>query len=217
MSALEDTEYKFIRELVYQRSRISLGPDRKELVATRLDKRLRKLQLNSYADYCELLRTDAGVDEVTNLVDVISTNYTSFFREMQHFEFMTQVVLPEWRSRPAHPPAEPFRAWSAPCSSGEEPYSIAITLADFFADDPTVDWHIEASDISTRKLSDAEHGIYEMERVQLPQPAWLRVFFSVVSRDGRGTCACARSCANGSVFVTSTWWTRPTPSRRVFI
>jgi chemotaxis protein methyltransferase CheR len=177
MSMIEDQHYTLIRDLVYQHSRINLGSDKKELVAARISKRLRKLNMASYAEYCDYLRSAEGVDELANLVNVISTNYTSFFREIKHFEFMTETLLPQWKSQSGKAQKKSFHVWSAACSSGEEPYSIAMALSDFFAASPTVSWRVEASDISTRILAKAERGVYENERVVLPQEQWLQRFF----------------------------------------
>jgi chemotaxis protein methyltransferase CheR len=177
MSAIGDQQYELIRELVYRHSRINLGPDKQELVAARIGKRLRQLRLDDYTQYCELLQSTEGENELANLVDAISTNFTSFFREMKHFEFMTEVILPQWGFQSPHQGPKAFHTWSAACSSGEEPYSIAILLADYFAANPAIDWQVEASDISTRILAKAKHGVYELDRVHLPRENWLRRFF----------------------------------------
>lgn len=171
------TEYEFIRRLVYDRSRINLGPDKVELVCSRLRKRARALQLEGLEAYIDLLRSPAGDEEMTGLMDAISTNVTHFFREPDHFEFLSRTLLPEWDAARAGKPTMPFRAWSAACSSGEEPYSLAITLAQHFRNRAGCDWSIAASDISTRMLARAQEGIYSEDRVKLPDPEWLRRFF----------------------------------------
>jgi chemotaxis protein methyltransferase CheR len=185
MHSLGEREYQVIRKLVYERSRINLGPDKKALVAGRVNKRLRSLHLDSYGDYCRLLTSSDGENELKDLVDVISTNFTNFFRETSHFEFLRGTALPHFctvtRSR-----IKRFRIWSAACSSGEEPYSIAIVLADYFAEKPGWEWQVEATDISTRILVKARTGIYEADRVTLPKPEMLKRYFrkGVRSYDG---------------------------------
>jgi chemotaxis protein methyltransferase CheR len=173
MSAILTADYEFIRRLVYQHSRINLGPDKAELVSSRVQKRLRALRLNSIETYCDLLRSPDGGQEMTDLLDVISTNVTEFFREAKHFDFLEHVVLPDWHQRGANDSRNVFRAWSAACSSGEEPYSIAITLAEFCRQRPGCEWRVEASDISTRMLERAGSGVYRADRVRLPVPEML--------------------------------------------
>ncbi len=177
MVAINETNYDFLRRLVYERSRINLGADKKELVARRVHKRLQALHLASYDDYCDLLRSPAGQDEVTDLLDVISTNVTDFFREPQHFQFLRERLLPGCVRPTAHARAS-FRVWSAACSSGEEPYTIAITLAEFARANPAfTQWQVDASDISTRMLEHGARGVYRAERVRLPSPEWLPRYF----------------------------------------
>lgn len=163
---LSDADYEFLRRLIYDHSRINLGHDKRALVSGRVAKRLRSLKIPSYAEYCRWLKTAAGAEELGNLVDVISTNHTHFFREEQHFDWLQSVLLPDWQAR--HRRAEPFRAWSAASSSGEEPYTLAIVLAEFFGIDGQ--WTIEATDISTQILQRAEQGIYVAEKIA-PVPA----------------------------------------------
>jgi len=170
-------DYDFIRKLVYEQSRINLGPDKMELVRSRVQKRLRALGLDDFESYCRLLDSPAGGEELTSLLDVISTNVTEFFREWQHFEFLRDRVLPAWQSQPKRNPREPFRIWSAACSSGQEPYSMAMLLAEFFRDKPSRDWRVMATDISTRILAKAEEAVYPGDRIKLPEQQWLRAYF----------------------------------------
>jgi len=133
---IDAAEYEFIRQLVYDRSRINLGPDKVELVCSRLRKRARTLRLEGLQEYIDLLRSPAGAEEVTGLMDVISTNVTDFFREPDHFDFLRDTVLPEWRAAKDRRPGDVFQTWSAACSSGEEPYTLAIVLSQFFRTAP---------------------------------------------------------------------------------
>jgi len=161
---LADRDYDFLCHLIYERSRIHLGPDKRTLVTSRLAKRLRQLQLPGYHEYCEMLRSPAGEEELRFLIDRISTNHTHFFREMKHFDFLREKVLPAWRAR-SKAKNEVFRVWSAACSSGEEPYSLAIHLAEHLAPGSSNAWQIEASDISTRVLEIAERGVYDSDKL----------------------------------------------------
>jgi chemotaxis protein methyltransferase CheR len=180
-------EYEFIRELVYDRSRINLGADKMELVCSRLRKRARSLKLDSLDDYIALLRSPEGADEMTGMLDAISTNVTDFFREPDHFDFLRETVLPEWQKH-NRGPAGSFRAWSAACSSGEEPYTLAITLAEYFHNRGAADWSVVASDISTRMLGRAAEGIYSQERIKLPVADLLRRYFQQGTGRFEGYC-----------------------------
>src|SRR5262245_37426573 len=179
--------YRTLVAVVYQHSRIRLGPDKQPMLANRLRKRLRALGLVSYDDYCALLRSAHGPDEIEQLVDLISTNHTRFFREPEHFTFFTGRLLPELLPRLVAE-GSPLRVWSAAASSGEEPYSMAIVLAEFFREHSSVDWRVEASDISRRMLAEAERGIYPLDSRHALPPELLRRYFQrgVAAQDG--TC-----------------------------
>ncbi|MEO7598441.1 MAG: protein-glutamate O-methyltransferase [Opitutus sp.] len=164
---MRESEFDFIRSLVYERSRISLSADKRELVSARLGKRLRATQLPSIGDYCQLLKTPGQEAELANLIDAISTNHTFFFRENAHFDFLRKTIVPEMQTRCRQERWPQFRIWSAACSSGEEPYSIAITLAEALQNWA---WHINATDISHRVLETGNMGIYRSEAVdRLPK------------------------------------------------
>ncbi|HEX9048223.1 MAG TPA: protein-glutamate O-methyltransferase [Verrucomicrobiae bacterium] len=173
--ALSDADYEFLRQLVYERSRIHLGPDKRTLVTSRLAKRLRHHGLNNYHAYCELLRSPLGHEELPFLIDRISTNHTQFFREIKHFDFLREVIVPRWLADRGR--LEPYRIWSAASSTGEEAYSIAIHLAEHFASAEAGRWQIEATDISTRVLEIAQLGVYEAERLATIPPEVLRRHF----------------------------------------
>lgn len=159
---MRDCEFDFIRNLVYERSRINLGPDKRQLVSARLGKRLRATKVPTVTDYCRLLRAPGAEQELAHLIDAISTNHTFFFREMAHFDFLRERALPEFASRARMESRGPFRVWSAACSSGEEPYSVAMTLTESM---PLQSWNIEATDISHRILAKASAAIYPEETV----------------------------------------------------
>jgi len=171
---MRDTEFEFIRSVVYERSRISLSRDKRELVSARLGKRLRATNLPSLGEYCALLRSPGAEEELGNLIDAISTNHTFFFREGAHFDFLRDKAAPELTARAAAEGWKRFNVWSAACSSGEEPYSIAITLASCLGPRP---WHIQATDISRRILAKAAAGIYDEETVDKIAPPLVRTHF----------------------------------------
>ena len=184
IAQLSDRDFNFLCRLVYEQSHIHLGRDKKVLVASRLVKRLRQLQLPDYHAYCKLLCTPTGEEELNHLIDRISTHHTHFFRELSHFDFLREEVLPRWRAAPNA--GGPFRVWSAACSSGDEPYSLAIYLAEYLAPAESNAWQIEASDISNRVLGIASQGIYGAHRLAGVKPEWLRRYFQKGVRDREG-------------------------------
>ncbi len=153
---------RMLVDLVYRHSRIRLGPEKQLMLTNRLRKRLHSLGLTSYEQYCGLLRSNQGREEIEQLIDLISTNHTGFFREPEHFGFLTERILPELLPGLVHQGC-PLRAWSAAASSGEEAYTMAVVLAEFFRAYPSVGWSLEASDISNRMLEQAARGIYKLD------------------------------------------------------
>jgi chemotaxis protein methyltransferase CheR len=174
---MRDSDYQFIRELVYTRSRINLGPDKKELVSARLSKRLRETKITSISEYCRYLQEQESEEELSHLIDAISTNYTFFFREIEHFDFLRKIAIPEMMKRRAQEKWPCFNVWSAACASGEEPYSIAISLAEHFGPMSPWPWRIEATDISHKILQRARIGIYREESIGKVSPQLLRAHF----------------------------------------
>ena len=186
-ATLSAEAYRTLAALVHQHSHIRLGPDKQPMLANRLRKRLRALGLVSYDDYCAVLRSGQGPDEMEHLVDLISTNHTRFFREPEHFKFLTGRILPELAPRLAAE-GSPLRVWSAAASSGEEPYTIAIVLAEYFRQQVSVDWLVEASDISHRMLEQAQRAVYKLDAKHALPPELLRRYFQ------RGVDAHAGNC-----------------------
>ncbi len=165
---ITDQEYNFICTLVYEQSRIKLGEHKRELVMARLGKRLRKLGLKTYGDYCHYMRSPQGTEEMGDLIDAISTNHTFFFRENEHFDYIKSAILP---TKPAS-----MKIWSAACSSGEEAYSIAVTLAEHYGA-ASAAWGIDCTDISHKILKKASDGIFAAERLQPVPPALINKYF----------------------------------------
>jgi len=154
-----EAEFRRIRDLMYDSVGIVLLDNKRALVEARVNKRLRALGVAGYADYLRHLEGPAGAEEMVHLTDAISTNVTRFFRENDHFEFAAAAAarwLAAGRMR--------LRFWSAACSSGEEPYSLAMSLADLEGVDGA-DVKILATDISTRVLKAAVAGRYEPDRL----------------------------------------------------
>jgi len=151
-SGLSDKEFQLFRTLIYKQAGISLSDTKKPLVAGRLSKRLRQLEIGSYTEYFRRVQGDGK--ELQVAIDLLTTNETYFFRESKHFDFLRDQILPGAIGR------GPFRVWSGACSSGEEPYTISMVLADVLGQRP---WEIVASDLSSRVLNEAAGGLYSME------------------------------------------------------
>lgn len=167
---LSAEEFHRISELVYRRSGISLKPGKEALVRARLAKRMRGLGIERVQDYLARIEAAGDDGEIAALVDVMTTNKTSFFREMAHFDFLRERVIPSLA-------AGRLRLWSAACSSGEEPYSIAMLLCECLPGIGRRDVRILATDISRRMLEKARRGVYPAASLsELPAPAFRRHF-----------------------------------------
>jgi len=161
---LRNIDFEKISRLVYKQSGINLHKGKKELVKARLGKRLREGKFGSFKDYYRYVTTEKGINELVVMIDSISTNLTSFFREETHFHRLRKV-MPEMVKAAGNGRCVPnLRIWSAGCSTGEEPYSLAITLREI-ADGRKVDLRILATDISTKVLKTALAGVYPKERL----------------------------------------------------
>jgi len=176
---IKESDYDFIRKLVYERSRINLGPDKKELVTARLNKRLRATNIPTITDYCRFLQTDGSQEELSHLIDAISTNHTYFFREKEHFDFLYGHVLPEMvKRKESERWGGSFNVWSAASSSGEEPYSIAITLAEYMRKNGLAwPWKVHATDISYKILEKARTGVYRDDAVDKVPKEVVQAYF----------------------------------------
>jgi len=162
---LTDEQFVRICRLVYEHCGINLHEGKKELVRARLAKMLRKYRFKTYDQYIDFVLDDPTQTTFYEMIDQISTNLTSFFREPKHFEYLRRQFLPALIQKKQKTGQLRIRAWSAGCSSGEEPYSIAITLLEAVPLAQSWDIRILASDISTRTLRIAQEGLYEPQRV----------------------------------------------------
>ncbi len=168
--------FQSIAQLVYQHSRICLTADKRLLLANRLRARLVELGIESFDAYSALLASHEGSTEIDVLVDLVSINHTQFFREIGHFEYLTNHILPTLVPKLLATGA-PLRLWSAAASSGEEPYTMAMVVAEYLREHPGLAWQIEASDISWRMLAAAEQAIYPAASVTAVPPVLLRRYF----------------------------------------
>jgi chemotaxis protein methyltransferase CheR len=182
---LSDGDFEKISRLVYEQCGINLHVGKKELVKARLGKRLRKGKIESFADYYRYVTAEGGIDELIAMIDSISTNLTSFFREESHFEKLREVVPAMVAASGSGRHVPRLRVWSAGSSTGEEPYSLAITLKEI-ADGGEVDLRILATDISTEALKTAEDGVYPKEKIKGIPPLLLRKYFQIGQRRWKG-------------------------------
>lgn len=167
---LTDAQFQKYSALVYEKTGIYLKPEKKELLNARLGKRLRATGIGSFKDYYEFVIQDRSGGELIHLIDSVSTNFTSFFRENSHFEMLTSMVLPAF-AKEGRGRSKEIVLWSSACSSGEEPYTMAMVVDDFAARHTGLKYRIMATDISTRVLAHAQRGVYTDDRIaKVPKP-----------------------------------------------
>lgn len=170
-----DKHFQQIRKLVLEHTGIHLSDVKMDMVYSRLARRLRQLNLASFTNYLDLLR-EPDNDEIGNFVNSITTNLTSFFREKHHFDYLKTELLPHLMRQNAD--SKRIRIWSAGCSTGEEPYSLAITVKEAIPDTLGWDVRILATDLDTNVIATGSEGVYSLERVNgLPPEVLKRWFF----------------------------------------
>ncbi len=168
---LKAREFAEIRRLAYDTFGLDLRAGKETLVAARLGKQIRQSGCRSFEEYYQRVVADSTGESLINLIDALTTNHTSFFREPAHFDFLRKTFLPEWKSRGS------IDVWSAACSTGEEPYSIAMCILEEFGPAMPGKLRILATDISTRVLAKAVDGIYPAERFEGLPPLQLRKYW----------------------------------------
>ncbi|MBF0496472.1 MAG: protein-glutamate O-methyltransferase [Deltaproteobacteria bacterium] len=170
--SMSDREFKRLRDLIYDKCGINLQPAKKTMLAMRLLKRLRVLGMASFSEYLDYLCNAQGNrEELVRMLDVVTTNKTEFFRESIHFDFLLNEVLPTLVRAGKVGPKKRLEVWSAGCSTGQEPYTLAMVLSKYFEQHRVGTFSILATDISTRVLAIAQKGIYpEGEAGPVPPP-----------------------------------------------
>jgi chemotaxis protein methyltransferase CheR len=178
---LSASDFERLRSLIHAESGINLNPEKKTMLEVRLRRRLHNLHLASCAEYCDYLFTPGTRDhELVHLLDAVSTNKTDFFREPDHFEFLASVALPELERR--MDTGRKLLVWSAGCSTGEEPYTLAMVLSEYAQSHAGFRFGVLATDLSTAVLDKARMGIFKSEVVK-PVPVNLRKRYLMRSRD----------------------------------
>ena len=163
---LSDRDYAYISKFVYERAGIVLSDHKRDMVYARLARRLRVLGLTSFSEYCGLIKGPKGDGEIGFMINAVTTNLTKFFRESHHFDHMRETLLPQVRQDAQAKRKKRLRIWSAGCSSGEEPYTIAMVLCDVMSDLDLWDARVLATDLDTNMLATASAGIYDAKRVE---------------------------------------------------
>jgi len=180
---LSKNEFQRLSEFIQTEYGIKLPPAKKIMLESRLLKRLRRLDIHKFSDYIDYVFTPEGTaSELINMVDVITTNKTDFFREPHHFEYLTEIALPQLILLDQVGVRRPLKVWSAGCSSGEEPYTLAIVLNEFAEKHPPFQFNILATDLSTRVLKAGSLGIYKKQKIE-PIPLSLRKKYLLHRKD----------------------------------
>jgi chemotaxis protein methyltransferase CheR len=197
---LTQNDFDRIAKFVYEICGITLNQTKKELVRARLAKRLRILGLENYSEYLERVMADPEGQECFEFIDSLSTNLTSFFRENDHFIYLSQTLLPKLlRDKQS---TRRIRGWSSACSSGEEPYTISIVTNEVLSKAGANNWDVKllATDISTRVLRKAQAGVYDMERTKAVEPVLRGKYFEPRTLGGEPHLAVSPALRNQIVF-----------------
>jgi chemotaxis protein methyltransferase CheR len=185
IKAMSNREFDRLSEFIVGHCGIKMPPAKKIMLESRLQKRLRTLGMGSFAAYCDfVLESPDGTGELVHMIDAVTTNKTDFFREPVHFQFLAETALTEFVADEEATGRKKFSVWSAGCSSGEEPYTLAIILSEFRETHPDFNFSILATDISTRVLDKARIGIYDQHVVAgISQPIKQKYFLRSKDRE----------------------------------
>ncbi len=181
MIKISEPEFKQLADYMKNNYGINLKTEKKYLVVGRLQNLLLEKQMKSFSEYFDYIIADKSGDAVTGLVDRITTNHTYFMREGDHFEYLKSTLLPYWLSSSAN--NRDLRLWSAGCSTGEEPYTLAMVIADFFGPNKTWDTRILATDISDQAITRARQGIYLNEQITALPSYWKKNYFTMIDNE----------------------------------
>ena len=179
---MTNADFNFISEMANENTGIQLGDHKRDMVYSRIVRRIRALQLKTFSEYCSYLKSHPG-SEMVSFINSITTNLTSFFREQHHFDFLLGKVIPELKEKNSS--SKKIRIWSAGCSTGEEPYSIAMTLNKGFGRDG---WDVKvlATDLDTSVVAHGKAGVFGIDRVGDLPVSIIKNNFNRVSLGGGG-------------------------------
>ena len=176
---LSDKEFELVRDIMYKQTGVFLRDSKKPLVIVRLKKRLEELGYKTFAPYIEHLGRSCA-DEIEFFINAITTNETFFYRHEKQFEYLTETVFPELMKKRT---SKEIVIWSAACSSGEEPYTLALVCKEFFAGKPGWKYTIHASDINSTVIAKAKEAVYSERSVSTVPPALAKKYFSEAKND----------------------------------
>ena len=178
IKVLSNRDFDRLSQFISEHCGIKMPPAKKTLLESRLQKRIRTLGVPSFREYCDyLFENPDGMSELVHMIDAVTTNKTDFFREPVHYSFLSETVLPEFVHHQRATGAQQFTVWSAGCSSGQEPYTLAIVLSEFAARNPGFQFTIMATDISTKVLDKARTGIYDEGQIAMMPYALKQKYF----------------------------------------
>jgi chemotaxis protein methyltransferase CheR len=161
-------DFERLSHFIYNHCGIKMPPIKITMLESRLQKRLRALGVSSFRDYCDFIfKSPDGSNELVEMIDAVTTNKTDFFREPDHFSFLSETVLPEFMQGGDSRMREPFTIWSSACSSGEEPYTLALVMSEFKSQNSGFKFTVMATDISTKVLDKAKAGIYDENQISM--------------------------------------------------
>ena len=170
-------DFQQLSSLIYDELGIKMPESKSTMLTGRLSRRLRALGMASFAQYCEFLFSPRGLqEEMVHLINAVTTNKTDFFREPSHFSYLVERALPTLQAEFQLHLRRPLRIWSAGCSTGEEPYTLAMVLAEVQETRPAFRYEIIATDISTRVLEVARRAVYPMERIEPIAPLYRKKY-----------------------------------------
>lgn len=175
MKDITEKEFNMIRDYIKSLFGINLSSEKRSLVFSRLRGVLQEKKIENFSDYFEYLKSDRTGEAITTFIDKITTNHTFFMREVDHFYYFRDTVLPYIKKQ--HSKEKDLRLWCAGCSSGEESYTLQMIVQDFFASDPGWNTEILATDISTTVLDKAVYGMYQNENIATLPQNWQKDYF----------------------------------------
>ena len=168
IGSLSDADFHRLAKYIEGELGIRMPDSKKVMIESRLQKRMRHFKLGSFREYVDFVFSPQGKEsELINMIDAVTTNKTDFFREADHFDFLIETIVPETERRFGSGLAKPFSVWSAGCSTGEEPYTIAMVLEEYREKEPRFSYRIFASDLSTQVLAKAQAGVYDAEKAEV--------------------------------------------------
>lgn len=183
---IDDNEFNYLRTVIYDKTGISLADHKKIMLQSRLNIRLRANHINNFQEYVKKLKVDKNFfnTEIHEIINRITTNKTDFFRENHHFEFLRDTCFPVMEEKARVTGKRKVRIWSSACSTGEEPYTIAITLLEYFQNKFGWDVKIYASDIDTNVLATAQKGTYKEDKMSTVKSEYKTKYFTIREENG---------------------------------